>query len=344
MPNPGEKRRNHHFRIRQKRKNPAGNPAGRKPQKKIGAKGYRYAYDTSDRILTLTAPDDTLIYKRTYNKYGELTQQTDSRGSGIHCQYDYAGRKTEEKTSGNRKQQYRYDPQGNLTATTDGNKNPTQYRLDPWGRILEIQKADKSTEQYTYDHAGNLLSATDGEKHTVTYRYNTIGKMCTRTDASGKEEHFYYDIEGRLCRHIDRNQNTITYRYNMYHNPTMRQHTESGLQEVYGYEKDGKLSHAIGGGMRYNYTYYPDGTLKSKEASGKTLLSYTYDFNRNKTSQQDITGKTIKYTYNLLDLPEKICDTGGMEACYNYESDGTIKSQTIGKGITTHYAYDMDKT
>ena len=96
--------------------------------------------------------------------------------------------------------------------------------------------------------------------------------------------------------------------------------------------------------MRYNYTYYPDGTLKSKEASGKTLLSYTYDFNRNKTSQQDITGKTIKYTYNLLDLPEKICDTGGMEACYNYESDGTIKSQTIGKGITTHYAYDMDKT
>ena len=32
-----------------------------------------------------------------------------------------------------------------------------------------------------------------------------------------------------------------------------------------------------------------------------------------------------------------------MEASYTYESDGIIKSQTIGKGITTHYTYDMDK-
>ena len=42
-----------------------------------------YAYDSSDRILSLTGPDGTLIYERSCNPYGELEQETDNRGEPL---------------------------------------------------------------------------------------------------------------------------------------------------------------------------------------------------------------------------------------------------------------------
>ena len=126
--------------------------------------------------------------------------------------------------------------------------------MDAWGRIREILKADESRETYEYDLAGNVISATDGENHQVKYSYNTSGNLSSRTDAGGNTEYFHYDIEGRLNKHRDRNGSETTFYYNMYHDPVRREHKASGLQEIYGYRKDGSLSFAIGGGMRYDYT------------------------------------------------------------------------------------------
>lgn len=145
-----------------------------------------------------------------------------------------------------------------------------------------------------------------------------------------------------MCLHRDRNGEEVTYRYNMYHDPVSRIHKGSGLQEIYGYHKDGSLAYAIGGGMRYDYTYYPDGSLKEKKASGKTQLRLAYDLNGNKVSRQDITGKTTEYTYNALDLLEKVLNSQ-FTARYSYNSNGIIKSLRVGDRLTTHYAYDSDK-
>ena len=229
------------------------------------AQGYQYTYNTRDQIRTLTAPDGTLIYQRSYTPYGELEQETDSKGEGIHFRYDYTGRRIQTSTSGKATETYQYDALGNQTAITDGNGNTTHFQPDPWGRILEIQKADQSRETYSYDLAGNLLTATDGEQHTVTYQYHSTGSLKARTDAQGNTEYFHYDIEGRLNRHKNRNGEEVTYRYNMYHDPISRRHKNTNLQDIYGYRKDGSLSYAIGGGMRYDYTYYPDGSLKEKK-------------------------------------------------------------------------------
>ena len=86
--------------------------------------------------------------------------------------------------------------------------------------------------------------------------------MSERTDAAGESEKFIYDAQGNLSEHQDRNGTRTQYRYNMYGALTLRENRESGLQEVYGYGKDGRLSYAIGGGMRYDYTYHADGSVK----------------------------------------------------------------------------------
>ncbi len=95
--------------------------------------------------------------------------------------------------------------------------------------------------------------------------------------------------------------------------------------------------------MRYDYAYDSMGRLLSKSASGRTLLSYTYDLNGNRTSMTDVTGKCTGYRYNSLDLLEEIEDNKKIQARYYYNGDGTICRLEVGNSLITEYGYDVDK-
>ena len=82
----------------------------------------------------------------------------------------------------------------------------------------------------------------------------------------------------------------------MYGAPTCHENREAGLTESWEYSPQGLLTSAIGGGMRYEYAYYTHGSLKEKRASGRTLLSYTYDADGRRTSQRDLTGRVTQWT------------------------------------------------
>ena len=99
---------------------------------------------------------------------------------------------------------------------------------------------------------------------------------------------------------------------------------------------------AISSGMHYNYEYDIMGRIAKKSASGRTLLSYHYDLNGNLTSQKDVTGKVTEYTYNALDLIEKVTDNGIIVGEYSYYPDGTTKSLKNGT-LYTEYTFDTDK-
>ena len=94
--------------------------------------------------------------------------------------------------------------------------------------------------------------------------------------------------------------------------------------------------------MRYSYSYYANGSLKEKSASGKRLLSYSYDLNGNKIKQTDVTGKTTEYIYDELDQLE-ICDGGKCITAFKYNDDGTIKEAVSANGMKNLYGYDTDK-
>ena len=84
------------------------------------------------------------------------------------------------------------------------------------------------------------------------------------------------------------------------------------------------------------------GRITRKSASGRTLLAYGYDLNGNLTTQCDVTGKVTEYTYNALDLIEKVTDNGTVAAEYSYYPDGSIRSLKNGN-LYTEYAFDADK-
>ena len=194
----------------------------------------------------------------------------------------------------------------------------------------------------------------------------------TRIDATGAREHFLYDREDRMIGHTDRNGNHTRISYNMYGSITRRvavrpEHTgnvneiqnrlaengsiaalnagrENGIhgtvQESFGYLPDGKLSHAIGNGMRYEYAYDCMNRLVRKTASGKMLLENRYDLNGNRIGRKDISGKETVYEYDHLDRMSKVVDNGHESVIYQYNDNGTIQKMITGGMIITEYTYD----
>ena len=168
-----------------------------------------------------------------------------------------------------------------------------------------------------------------------------MGQVCQTTDQEGFSEYFYYDEEGRLETRIDRNGNKTTTHYNMDGNLSyQRAEDKKGRNPAvsrYMYYPDGKLRQAEGGGITYDYAYTPNGLLKSKSASGKTLLEYAYDrMNRLLEAVQD--GKTEKYTYDLVGNRLRK-ESGQKTEIYEYNAKNQLTGIQSGEN-TIQYRYD----
>lgn len=306
------------------------------------SEGRRYTYDILGRITKITAPDGTIEEQVAYDSRGFVISRLDAAGNGTFEQYDLGGRRKEVCTVGGSRQQYFYDAAGNLTGIRDGNENLTQFHVDGWGRVQEVLLPDGSKESYAYDYAGNMIQATDGEGNSTTFTYNEVNLLAERTDAAGAKEIYRYDEEERLASMTNRNGEHIRFCYNAYGDLTLKENKQTGEQEVFGYTKEGLLKYAIAGGMRYDYTYDACGRLKEKKASGKCLLSNSYDLNGNRIRQRDVTGKETNYVYDINDRLIQISDGKHVLAGYTYHPSGMVESLSIGKDILTSYDYDAD--
>ena len=284
------------------------------------AHGYTYHYDQQDRLLSVMGPEGFLLESSSYDPAGNLSVRTDAEGNRVKFDYDLAGRNTRITSAGGSTQDFTYDAAGNVERATDGMGETTQFINDMWGRATEVVRADGETERYVYDHAGNVIAATDAEGNTVTYSFGERNQLVERTDAFGQTEYFCYDRAGNLAEHMDRNGSRVTYAYNMYGSPTERiaqaawnssdgtDHMCGRIQENYQYDRTGRLTAAISGGMRYDYRYDRKNQLLAKTAGGRTLVSYAYDADGNRTASTDVTGNCTRYTYDLLGKVSIFCE------------------------------------
>ena len=197
-------------------------------------------------------------------------------------------------------------------------------------------------EYYSYDYAGNMTSSTDGNGNTTRYKYDRAGKLTAIIDPLGETERYFYDRDGRLVQKADRNGMITEYAFNLYGAPLYRRVKNDTLGDFYEYTPEGLLKSAVSGGMRYAYEYDEMERLVRKSASGRTLLSMSYDKNGNCIRQGDVSGKVTQYQFDSLDLLEKVWDDGKELAGYEYNADGTIHAETHGL-VSKQYQYDLDK-
>jgi RHS repeat-associated protein len=132
----------------------------------------QFIYDTEER-LNAVINEAGSHYTFSYNKRGEIIQETGFDGL---------------------QQQFERDATGKVIKTHRPGGHYTQYEYDANGRIIRVEYHDGSWELYNYDKNGNLKEAAN-EHSTVRFIRNKMGHIETE-EQDGYLVHSRYDKTG----------------------------------------------------------------------------------------------------------------------------------------------------
>ena len=276
-----------------------------------------YAYDTVNRLTTLTPPAayGTGSFGLSYDALSQRTQMT--RPNGVNSNYTYdslsrllsvlhqAGASTIDGAT------YTVDAAGNRTSKTDRLAGVTSnYAYDAIYELTNVTQGTNTTESYTYDPVGNRLSSLGVSPYSynvsnqltakpgVTYTYDNSGNTLTKGDSSGTTT-FAWDFENRLTSvTLPGSGGTVTFKYDpfgrriykssssgtsifAYDGDNLVEETNSSCGVVARYAQgrniDEPLAMLRSGATSY---YHADGlgsVTSLSSAAGSVANTYTYD-------------------------------------------------------------------
>ena len=188
-----------------------------------------YDYDDAGRLITWTAPDDT-VTTYAYDAASNLTGVSVDGSATASFAVDAADRIT---SAG-----FTYDDAGNLTS--DGQR---LFTYDAACRLISV--ADAATETtiatYTYDAFNRRISATEGSA-TVFFHYDgASARVIAETDASGATiATFAYDPSGTLFS-MTRGGATYYYHLNARGDVVAMSDSAGAVVNTYAYHPWGQL-------------------------------------------------------------------------------------------------------
>ena len=326
-----------------------------------------YKYDNIGNLLSTTVnagTDMALTTNITYDGYGNVVCSVDS-GYGVvpvkqFNDYDETGRYllrsyTEPESSVS---EYAYDEMGNLISetviTNPSSPLTTTYTYDGWGRVIETLSPDgisSKTEMGWGDSDARkyyIRKTSDGQPPVTTW-YNkrgfetyseTVGPMAlmslgglsiiksteynNRGQVEKVESHngkmtmwqtFEYDERGRVEKGKSSTGKLTTYTYG---NRTVTTE-EDGRKHTTFTDEWGNVIKTIdplGNEVVYNY---------SSQGKPRSITSLN---------------STVEMEYDAAGNRTKLVDPDAGTMSYTYAADGTLLSQTDGKGVKTTYTFD----
>ena len=322
-----------------------------------------YKYDDNGNILSTTENYGTemaLTTTNTYNAQGNILT-TVTTGKGVkpitkHFEYDNDGRLvvktfTTPETSVNT---FAYDEWGNLLTQTDitNSAEPltTTHTYDGWGQETQVVVADGtktkverrwtspfSTEQYDIevasDGAPTVLTCYDQKGRELNKKsvgpkgvdidnkttYNTKGLVSKIEKTTGKlttKQVLTYDGRGRLVKEVLSSGKTTKYTYG---NRTVTSTiAETGQSVTKTFDAWGNV-------------------VKVEDPSG--IVTYKYA-SVGKPASVTAHGSSVRMTYDAAGNQTSLADPDAGTSTYTYAADGTLLTQTDGKGIKTTYQFD----
>ena len=302
----------------------------------VDAENSATAYEYNSRGLKFrtTYPDHTGgvpgdssygIVDLEFDAAGRLSRKTDQAGDTITYNYDMA----------NRLLQRDYRTKANSPSGTIADSDT--FTLNSAGQILTATSGRYSNVvTFVYDNAGRKSSESltiDGQTYTSSSEYDTVNRLSKLTHPYGDEIERTYTSRGQL--------------YQVKH--------DGSVVDTRTYDVGGRLdTSTYGNGVVTDYDYVANDNLvsdiKTSHPSGVVNkigdYSYTYDANKNKTSES-ITGAMAPYGFGAgttYDDDDRLTawnrTDGNLNHSWNLSAVGNWTSQTINTTTTnrTHNA------
>jgi RHS repeat-associated protein len=296
-----------------------------------------------------------------YNSDGTLNTVTDARGKITSLSYDANGVLIGIDPAGEPDPvSYERDGAGRVTRITQKNDSGTDRVTDiasDWlGRITQITYPTEGGSRLTvtYDHDATDLydpAASCGVNVINTssiktqYLYNAAGLLWKvvrdRDGATPAVTEVGYDAYGNLVSLIDPENQITTYEYDSLDRLTKTTENGQTYYRSFTYYPDGSLkSRTDQNGATTQYTYDSDNRLYQVSYPDASSLTYTYEPNGLLASVQGATG-TIAFAYDDVN---RLTSTNGAltgavdpdTVAYDYHPDGQIWHMTSARGATTY--------
>jgi RHS repeat-associated protein len=331
----------------------------------------QYTYDNLGALTGILQANQAQT-SYTYDNLGRLTQIEDANHNKTTYELDAFSRTIATTLPMGQQSQTSFDKYGHISSTRDYNGDSIQYAYDNYGRLdhKSFSDARVATVSYTYDPVtSQLKTVTDGRGVTqyiydnkdrlkttivpdgefVAYGYDLLGNTTSLTTATGTTR-YTYDALNR----VDKVQNGSTlladYDYDAAGN-LIRKTLSDGTVETSQYDSRERLTQLqtknVAGDIISGYQYTLDGVgnrTKVIESSGRTV-DYTYDV-LNRLTQEAIVdpslgNRTTSYTFDLVGNRLSRNDSVAGQTLYSYDANNRLTQTTLGS-VTTQFTYDSN--
>lgn len=201
-------------------------------------------------------------------------------------------------------------------------------------------KKMKVATSNTYDKNGNKLTETNWLGNTTTYVYDPLNRVIEKIDANGKTiEKLEYNINDTQSKSIDVIGVATYESYDEVGN-TASKTDGKGNVTTYQYNVGNKVSKKISSGdNEETYTYYGDGSLKTKIDRNGVVAEYIYDIFGRKIEEK-VGDFVVKYTYDNNNNILTITNSEGTTT-RTYDELNRTTAKTVPYIGKTTYAYDV---
>lgn len=285
-----------------------------------------YTYDTMGRLLTATYPDGIVESKSrqllSNGTNGVAYSETDycTGKSPVTTYYNAAGVPLCELKIGfgnhNIYRVFGYNPNGSKQFVS------VPFFSTTYGNAMSTAFTEDNAECYTYDNHGRLLTV---KSPSVDSQYTYNGLTTSKTEDGASTSTTLNNVGWVVTKSVT--VNTLTPITD--DNPPLR------------------LPPPVIDTRSIQYTYYPNGLVKSITPAGSETIHLQYDLHGNRTQMIDPDAGTITSTYNAFDQltghSQAVHSSGQVQTTYAYETNGgRLLSETVNGNddSSRQYAYD----
>ncbi|MBX2907253.1 MAG: hypothetical protein KF744_14505 [Taibaiella sp.] len=283
-----------------------------------------FAYDTQHNITQIINARGNTLITNTYDaSTGWITGQADALGNTTTISYSGMA-------------------PGDATITYPGPGAPhTTVHHDASYRLTQETDELGHNKTYGYDNNNNLTDFTDENGNHTSYTYDTKGNRLTTAKPLGVTTSVSYLPTNRPSSINDPLSHVTSMDYYLGNINVQAIHLPDGSARNYTYYPNGLLkssSDAYAHITTYNYNSLGD--LTSVVSPSGTKF-YTYDAVGRRTSEKDENGRIIYYTYNNNDMVIEVKDPYGYTIVDSFDADNNLIYTKDKNGNITRVTYDI---